>query len=354
MDQALAASTLRDQDSAAADLRDWLTSLGEGVDLGNVGPEFLLVYLEEEWLPSHPGRKRGRAGPKAVAGVLSSLSGWFERFGRAGPYQPATGVGNPCNCQWVSDYRKGYRRGGMLEGYEEVSAVPLTPEKYKRLCVYLFQRYLGEPGVVAGLVLLRDLLCSQYMWQSTMRGHDTGKLGLADFCDPDRPGAVDTRLPLPPPWSWPAGRQYRLCVRERGTKTSRTRRADPVFLEPNPGRPELCFPRTLALYMWRSAQPGAPGCAVRSWLFRPLTSDRRGFKEEPLSSSALGARIRRHLRDADLYAGETSHSFRRGALQAAAAEGVGTAGLMGLGQIRSPAILARYLDPHRHGARQVV
>ncbi|KXZ45895.1 hypothetical protein GPECTOR_49g479 [Gonium pectorale] len=106
--------------------------------------------------------------------------------------------------------------------------------------------------------------------------------------------------------------------------------------------------------MWRASQPDAPGCAVQEWLFRPLTANRRRFKEEPLSSSALGARVHRHLRDAELYAGETNHSFRRGALQAAAADGLGTAELMRLGQIRSPGILARYLDRVRHIGRQVV
>ncbi|GLI59332.1 hypothetical protein VaNZ11_001190, partial [Volvox africanus] len=96
----------------------------------------------------------------------------------------------------------------------------------------------------------RDLLCVQFMFQRTYQGYDVGKLSLGDFCHPDNPDRADWRLPLPPPQEWPPGATYRLCVRERGTKTSRVQRAPAIYLQSNPTCPAQCFPRTLALYMW--------------------------------------------------------------------------------------------------------
>ncbi|KAG2427501.1 hypothetical protein HXX76_012434 [Chlamydomonas incerta] len=57
-----------------------------------------------------------------------------------------------------------------------------------------------------------------------------------------------------------------------------------------------------------------------------------------------------HLAAAGLDDGETCHSFRRGALQAAHRSGASSAELMALGQIRSLSTLNRYLDPGRHVA----
>ncbi len=105
LELALADSTRSRQDTAAAEFRDWLSVNGGGVGLSDAGPEDLLVYVEEWWLPNHPGRKRAEAGPQAVKGLLSSLSGRFTRAGRVGAYDSATRAGNPCECPWVQDYR---------------------------------------------------------------------------------------------------------------------------------------------------------------------------------------------------------------------------------------------------------
>ncbi|KXZ41017.1 hypothetical protein GPECTOR_973g240 [Gonium pectorale] len=250
MDLALADSTRRRMADAVAELQAWLEWLGEGYTLANVGPELLLVYISEHWLPRHPGRKR-----------------------------------------------------------------------------------------------------EEYMWESAQRGKDTGSLRLSDFVFPDQPRVVDTRLlNLPPPFLWAAGSSYAFCVREQGTKTYRTVRAPAVYLNTREDW-ALCFPRTFAYYLWRCRQVDVAGCAVVDYLFRPLTPDHRSFKEEPLSSQALGARIQTHLRAAELYEGEANHSFRRGVLQAAEAGGSDAAALLTLGQMRSEQTLKRYLAPERHLGR---
>jgi hypothetical protein len=49
-----------------------------------------------------------------------------------------------------------------------------------------------------------------------------------------------------------------------------------------------------------------------------------------------------------LYEGESNHGFCRGMLEEAQRRGVSLDELSALGQIRTPAVLKRYLDPHRH------
>ena len=103
---------------------------------------------------------------------------------------------------------------------------------------------------------------------------------------------------------------------------------------------------TLAYYMATASRPDAPeGSAVTDHLFRPLNSDRRSFKPAPISSTALGARLRLHLMLSGAYSGETNYSFRRGSLQYSASQG---AGLDAQSQLRTEAMLKRYLDPNRH------
>ena len=295
--------------------------------------------------------RNARSTPRLRSGRNSSrLSGFFIRIGRDGRYLEATGSGNPCDSIWVADFRKAYQRQAMQGGYVETSAVPLTEEKYRRLICYLWSLCRDIPTVLGVLILLRDLLCAQYMWLSSQRGHDTGKLGLGDFVDPENPSKSFAGFPLPAPALWPAGYTGPvLCVAERGTKTSRISRAPEVLLRPNPSEPEFCFVRTLAIYMAIASHPSAPdGSAISDYLFRPLRPDRHGFREAPLSGSALGARIRMHLMMASVYEGETNHSFRRGSLQHAAGQGASLDTLHAQSQIRSADVLRRYLDETRH------
>jgi integrase len=345
----LAASTFARQEAAAREFTAWLCCFGGGRTILDCSPDDVLVYLTEHWLPRHAGRQSDVPGPSAVKSHLSLLSGALARAGREGRYNAVTGEGNPCACVWVEDYRKGYQRQQMLAGYQEVSAVPLTAQKYEALVDYLWGLINRTSGARDLLVLLRDLLCILLLWQTAQRAHDIGKLGLGDFVDPAQPDQPYRGFPLPAPWECGGSAVPTLCVSERGTKTYRLGRAPAVWLWPNPAALAFCVPRVLGLYLWLCRQPGAPpGSAVVDYLFRPLTPDQRSFKAIPLRTSTLSARLKLHLQAAGLYAGETCHSFRRGALQAAAGDGASTEELLRFSQLRTPAILKRYLDGERH------
>lgn len=54
------------------------------------------------------------------------------------------------------------------------------------------------------------------------------------------------------------------------------------------------------------------GVCTTGFLLRPATDDRSGFKEAPLSTSALTKRLQHHLDRLGMFAGESSHGVRRG------------------------------------------
>jgi hypothetical protein len=81
------------------------------------------------------------------------------------------------------------------------------------------------------------------------------------------------------------------------------------------------------------------------FLFRPLTRQRDGLDNAPLSAAALRKRVQLHLKEAGLFAGETLHSFRRSVVQNAMhIEGYNVERLMELGHWKSYAAFRLYVE----------
>ena len=79
-----------------------------------------------------------------------------------------------------------------------------------------------------------------------------------------------------------------------------------------PETPEVCSLRRLWAFL-RLCH--ATGLTVTHYVLRPLTPDRRGFKEAPFSSNSYIKMLQRHLTAIGLFNGETGHSIRRGGIQ---------------------------------------
>jgi len=91
--------------------------------------------------------------------------------------------------------------------------------------------------------------------------------------------------------------------------------------------------------------------AVTAFLFSPLTANRRGFKPSCMSASDIGKRIRQHLEQSALYAGESNHGFRRGQMQSLSAAGMPNTDIGKKVQIHTAVTVEKYLDPSRHVPR---
>ena len=88
---------------------------------------------------------------------------------------------------------------------------------------------------------------------------------------------------------------------------------------------------------------------ITNFLTRPLGKDKTIFSEKSLTSAAVARIISHHFPAASITGKHTVHGSRRGSMQHAvhvlgqSAEQAGAAA-----QIRTPAIIQRYLDPFRH------
>lgn len=108
----------------------------------------------------------------------------------------------------------------------------------------------------------------------------------------------------------------------------------------------LCSMSWLAKLLQASESAKMP---VTNYITRPQSRDKAGFSERPLTSAEVANRVRKHFTAAGLYKGQTVHGSRRGSMQhdvyklGKTAEEAGNAA-----QIRTPAIVQRYLDPFRH------
>ncbi len=298
--------------------------------------------MESHWASSHRGlvSPDGRPAPSTAKQHLSHLSTAFQCLGRRGPYSSSPPSGNPCDSEVVSGYRSGYTAGACDAGYEELSAVPMSSAKYQALVRHIRQCAAGAPDSTQRAMFLRDLCCFHLMWHTTIRGGNCGELKTTDFSTPFPP-------PAPPAGgAYPPGQQ--VVISKLGTKTYRYRRAPPQAVPPHPD-PVLCPVRALRDYWSACQDPNAPPAnSITSFLFRPLHPSLTYFKPVPLSSGTLQDRLVVYLKAMREYNGESCHSFRRGALQGAQAAGASDKELHDLGQIRTPAILHRYLDTQRH------
>ncbi len=135
---------------------------------------------------------------------------------------------------------------------------------------------------------------------------------------------------------------FTLLLAPYGTKTVRGQRAGPISVTAK-GEPAHSFVRRLVMYLHQRCME-----SPFRYLFSPLTRGQQGFKDEGMTSSAIGKRVKQHLETATLYAGESNRGFRRGHIQADAAAGVSTRQIGLQAQIKTSAIVELYKNPIRH------
>jgi integrase len=318
--------TVRRREEASAEFGEWLGRLPPGLwtDWGSVTPELVVAYLEGYWVPKHATREvlPGMWGPAAgtLDGHISHLRSAFKLYGRVcawGTNAPASC--NPCDSEAVIRYAAGYRRQYASAGHEAVAARPFSDAKLTKLLERLDNRLGEERGAVARVLLARDMAMISFMHECGKRGKDCGQLKWRDLLDP-------SGQPLDPRTWQPRGGDR--VSAKMFSKTHKVRREVAFEFE----YPEGPAARPTS-FLWRleqyvrlreaAALPWGDG-----WLFSPQGRNKVSLANGPMSSSALGQRVRSHLEATGLDAGETPHSLRRGRTQALTDAGVPVEGVM--------------------------
>ena len=337
------ADTIARRDKTMQELNLWLSQLPAmwHKTLMSCTPADIIAFMENSWLLAHAGTRLENGSlicsPSGVNQCFSSMSKGFGLIGRVASWTPEAPSGNPIQSSLITSYRKGYRMQAWRLGYLEGSAVPISEHKVFQLVDHIDSLLSPNLPAIMRVTLERDIMLVLLMWETSMKGNNCGRVTLSDFC---HPGGNVLRAPLPGPL--PVG--YTMTLRPNGTKTIKGHRSGPFTLTVDSDYPHSYLAR-LPMYLQHRFPEGAPPSA---FLFSPLTTNQLAFKHTSLSASAIGKRVKHHLEQAVLYAGESSHGFKRGHMQFLSAAGMNNADIGQKVQIKTAAIIDRYLDPARH------
>lgn len=216
----------------------------------------IVAFIHGEWIPAHLLNCRTTVEPaeekipsaSAIKGIIGHLAKTYAMKGWKD-------VENPAKEESVTSYRDGYRNTLHDRGVREKRAKVMKERKVLDLVGYL-TRLANEAVGIPRVVLLMDRAAVLYLWESWARGKEAGELEERQV---DREDGITL-----PGWSKtvhsePSGR-VELAKESPGT----------TFLE---GSAELL------------AEMGLQGIDFgKGYLFRPLTTNRKGFKDEPLKS----------------------------------------------------------------------
>jgi integrase len=300
-----------------AEFEAFTQKIGRGLTIETARGIDVVAFVHGEWIPKHTKNCRTTVGSaekkvpsaSAIKGVIGHLAKSYAMIGRKD-------AENPAEEESVTSYRDGDRNSLHDRGVREKRTKIMKEGKVLDLVEYL-SRLAGKATGIPKVVLLMDRAAVLYLWESWARGKEVGELEARQI---DREDGITL-----PGWS----------------KTVRS--------EPS-GRVELAKSGQELAFLEGSAELLAEMESQRIELgrgfqFRPLTSNRRGFRDEPLKSGALKKRVQQHLEKANLFEGETLHSFRRSAVQhAAEIEGYNVEKLMRKGRWKSYSAFKLYIE----------
>lgn len=297
-----------------------------------VGPEYILAWLEKEFIPRHVAQCRTLLpdGSKVcsaslISSVLSHLSTSFEEvIGRRGPYVAAQpSVGNPCDSPIISLYRKGYKKALVEQGVVELGAIPMTAGKVQQLVQGCRARAASSQDSRIQLVYRRDALLWLYLWQSWQRGREAGQL----TCSRLRWTSAGVNVSLG------ALKASQLAVFSGSDFYAFS-------------QSEFSFADALREFTRFCEGLGIDLAHGEGYIFRPLARDGSVAFETatPLTSDAMYERLIGELKEFQLYEGESVHSFRRGADRHAKDSGMSQAERMAKGRWASSRTEDRYSE----------
>ena len=232
-----------------------------------------------------------------VKNILVRLKMVFKTVGRGDTWDGPENSGNPACAQEVKDFLAAVKDEQCQSHVAPKQATPMSVEKVKRLCTYL-TRELNIDGLELGqrFLLLRDraFFCLQFFIGE--RGGDLSGLLLQEIRRlPDDSGLVMRQ-------TYGKQRTEKVVVVKRCTDL------------------DVCPVRALDEYIGGCRDMGVS--LQVGYVFRK-TSGSDIVSADNVSQDSVSKRLRLHLSNIGLYAGETTHSIRGGCAVSLHLAGVG-------------------------------
>jgi hypothetical protein len=292
-----------------------------GVTVETATPKDVGAFILTDWIPKHsencrtvsPASGARVASASAVKGVVKHLSKSYTLLGFEGRQ-------NPAKAEVVKTFRDGYGRMLHQEGVRVQRAKVFPVAKLDALLAHLRGWIDNLPQGLERCTAAMDQAAVLYLWKSLARGKEVGELAHDQVIQAD--GAAY------PGWSKTVRQEPSARIpSEQATEGGRL-----SFLE-------------ASVELAKELESIGDPLREDSYLFRAQNRERNGFSSGPISSSALRKRIQRRLQEANLFAGETLHSFRRSAVQHAAINlKYDVKRLMELGRWKSYAAFKMYVE----------
>lgn len=218
--------------------------------------------------------------------VVKSLSKTYSLMG----YE---GRANPAKAEAVKAFCKGYEKSLHEEGVKVQRAKVFTEAKLDALLAYLARIIEESPSGLDRCVKLTDQAVVLYLWETLARGKECGELLY-------RQVEYGEQVAYPG-WS----------------KTVRKEPSARIPLAAPEQEGRLTFLEA-ALQLVSELDKTGNGIGENGFLFRSLNRGRTAFVDAPMTSDTLRKRLQKRLKEAGLFEGKTTHSFRRSAVQHAA------------------------------------
>jgi hypothetical protein len=241
----------------------------------------------------------------------------------------------------LRSFKGGYANTMQELGYQPISAKPISESKLQQLAAQLVEEADAYQQLTPGqqqqqpwhveALLRRDACIVQYLWDSKCRPAETGRLQ-----------AVQVELNL----SASSGGQVlaqpsssKMCHASRGSRPPR-----PVDVQGAAGQ------QLAQLLMQYQQCLQRSGRSIGRFMFSPLQPSKQDLQQDQgLSTAAMEQRVTGHLKRLGLYEGESLYSIKRGAMQHEFySNGVSLQAVGEAADIDTPAVVAIYLDLHRH------
>ena len=338
VDKAVKDATNRTRRKHVQEYMDWVGNLQLPKSMQKVTPEDLCVYFTQHWIPRHAGSSVGEGrsvtAPSSLAGIRSHLSTEFELLGRTGEWNAETLQGNPTWSPLVRRLTKGYKLEAEEQGYQQKGAVPLAEEEIQHLLEHLHAQQNKTSGSTK-LLHIRDGLAISCLWQSTVRGFNAGSIRLDNIKLPTNNSAVPFLTPEVK--LQPGAQPHIMLDRTNNKKGGHCTISLTCDL--------MCFSTWLALAIDANLAAGQP---ITNYIVRPLVKGTSTFAETFMKSDAIWHRLTKHLKDCDIYTGQSVHSSCRGKMMHINnQEGSGWEEAGEAAMILTKQVVLKYIDEHR-------
>ena len=321
-----------------AEVSSFLAAMPYGRTLQTCTPEYLLVYLEQVYIPQHAGSQLPDgtliAAPSNISNILSQFRLIFKELGRGAVWDDEAASGNPAAAFRLSQWRQGNEKIQTAAGFLTTGAKEMTEAEMMQLQTSLAQAafHTADSSSYDRAVLARDGFAFCLLWQTGMRGINASDVTMDDFKLPGQ-GRGSLRAYLES--AQPVQTQHPGIIEVQPRRTM-THSANPHSISIQPAAVLL-----LDVWIWLLAVYTHSALAKQSiiqYLVRPSQAaacppcpaahsyrgnKRRGyqFSEQPLTRQGLHSRLKLHLGSIGAYEGESMHSFRRAMAQRSTAAG---------------------------------